>query len=96
MHGTVNELIASIVIIVSIGINQVQAVTSVGGGEFSSPVTVSLREQPSDSTEQLSAPASSSNDSNSNTNQAGLIGGVTVSVNVLLLGLIVAAIIIFW
>ena len=68
--------------------------TSVGGGEFSSPVTVSLREQPSDNTEQPSAPASSSN-----TNQAGLIGGVTVSVTVLLLGLIVAAIttyIIFW
>ena len=57
--------------------------TSVGGGESSSPVTVSLREQPSD-----------------DTNQAGLIAGVTVSVIVLLLGLIVAAIsafiIIFW
>ena len=68
--------------------------TSVGGGEFSSPVTVSLREQPSDNTEQSSAPASSSN-----TNQAGLIGGVTVSVIVFLLGLLVAAIttyIILW
>ena len=55
--------------------------TSVGGGEFSSPVTVSLRE-PSD-----------------DTNQAALIAGVTVSVIVILLGLIVAAIstfIIFW
>ena len=56
--------------------------TSVGGGgEFSSPVTVYLRE-PSDYT-----------------NQSGLIAGVTVSVIVLLLGLLVAAIttyIIFW
>ena len=60
--------------------------TSVGGGEFSSPVTVSLREQPSDNTEQPSAPASSSN-----TNQAGLIAGVTVSV-IVLLGLLMAAI----
>ena len=71
--------------------------TSVGGGEFSSPVTVSLREQPSDNTEQPSAPTSSSNDSN--TNQAGLNAGVTVSVIVLALGLIVAAITtytIFW
>ena len=61
--------------------------TSVGGGEFSSPVTVSLREQPSDNTEQPSTPASSSN-----TNQAGFIAGVTVSVIVLLLGLLMAAI----
>ena len=61
--------------------------TSVGGGEFSSPVTVSLREQPSDNTEQPSAPASSSN-----TNQAGFIAGVTVSVIVLFLGLLMAAI----
>ena len=56
--------------------------TSVGGGEFSSSVTVSLRQQPTD-----------------DTNQAGLIAGVTVSVIVLLLGLIVAAIsafIILW
>ena len=92
MHVTANELITTIIIIVSIGINQVQSVTSVGGGEFSSPVTVSLREQPSDNTEQSSAPASSSN-----SNQAGLIAGVTVSVIVLLLGVTMAAIaIIFW
>ena len=57
---------------------QVQAVTSVGGGDFSSPVTVSLREPSPDSK------------SGSSSNEAGVIAGAVVAVT-LTLGLIVTA-----
>ena len=60
-----------------ISANQVQAVTSVGDGEFSSPVTVSLRDQPSD-------------DSSSNSSTAVIIATVVVIV-IILLCLVVAA-----
>ena len=54
-----------------------QAVTSVGGGDFSSPVTVSLREPSPDS------------NSGSSSNEAAVIAGAVVSVT-LALCLIVA------
>ena len=57
---------------------QVQAVTSVGGGDFSSPVTVSLREPSPDS------------NSGSSSNEAGVIASAVVAVT-LALGLIVTA-----
>ena len=47
---------------------QVQAVTSVGGGDFSSPVTVSLREPSPDS----------------NSNEADVIAGAVVAVTLTL------------
>ena len=52
--------------------------TSVGGGDFSSPVTVSLREPSPDP------------NSGSNYNEAGVIAGAVVAIT-LVLGLIVTA-----
>ena len=61
--------------------NQVQAVTGVGGGEFSSPVTVSLRE-PSD-------------DSSSGPPTAAIIATVVVII-IIILCLIVAALMVYF
>ena len=58
--------------------SQVQAVTSVGGGDFSSPVTVSLREPSPDP------------NFGSRFNEAGVIAGAVVAVT-FTLGVIVAA-----
>ena len=60
--------------------SQVQSVTSVGGGEFSSPVTVSLRES-------SDAPASGT--------PVVAITAIVIVVVILILGLIVAGLLVY-